>query len=116
MKMLISVQIWLVLVLQVLALHAFASEYDDSPVMKCKVSDTKSSVLLKAPNKQETYMNEGRFKDLDILAFENSAGDTYSVTIKQNKKLVVSATIPFYVDANLQLNHNNNLITVICLR
>jgi hypothetical protein len=105
-----------VLVLQVLALHAFASEYDESPLMKCKVSDAKSSVLLKAPNKQETYMNEGRFKGLDILAFENSAGDNYSVTIKQNENLVVTATIPFYVDANLKLNHKGNLITVICLR
>ena len=111
MKKLVSV-----LVVQLLALQAFASEVNETPAMKCTVSDKNESVLLLPPNQYETYMNEGRFKDLDILAFENSGGDTYSVTIKQKEKLVVSATIPFYVDANLKLNHNDNLITVICLR
>jgi hypothetical protein len=111
MKMLISF-----LVLQVLALNAFASEVPDMPAMKCTVSDKNESVLLLPPTQHETYMNEGRFKDLDIMVFENSGGDTYSVTIKQKEKLLVSATIPFYVDSNLKLNHNDNLITVICVR
>ncbi|MEK6555358.1 MAG: hypothetical protein AABZ31_08970 [Bdellovibrionota bacterium] len=77
-------------------------------------SDKKSSLTLLPPSEQETYMNEGRFKGLGFSTMQNGLGDSYSVNVTKKSKLLVSATIPFYEDADLKFRHNGNYFLVRC--
>lgn len=81
---------------------------------ECMVSYKGNRILMVAPNEQETYMNEAIVDGLFIRAFHNSGGDSYSVGVRKGKKFLVSATLPFYEDANLTLDHKGEILSVIC--
>lgn len=96
-----------ILVLQIAVSSAYAE-------FGCTVSDKKSSMLLLPPSEQETYMNEGRFRDLEFNAMKNGAGDSYSVSVTKDSELLVAATIPFYADADLKFRHKGTYFMVFC--
>jgi hypothetical protein len=81
----------------------------------CDVTSTDGArVMLQPVSAEETYMTEGLFSGLQISAYQNEDGFTYSVQATEQGDLLVSATLPFYPDAKLIFRHQGTLVVVQC--
>ena len=79
----------------------------------CSASES-GTVTQLTSTAEEPYMADGALSGYTISSMHNAGGDTYTVTVTRGSRLVVSTTIPFYEDADLQFSRGTSIITVQC--
>lgn len=81
----------------------------------CAASESGTKVATQLTSTaDEPYMADGALSGFTISSYQNEDGVSYTVTVTKANRLVVSSTIPFYEDANLQFARANRIITVQC--
>lgn len=100
----------------VLAIAQIAHADVTAQQTRCEVKDSKSVVSLVPVSKEESYMQEAKFKGFDITTLDNEDGISYTVSVAKNGKLVVETDVVMYPDTALKFANGKDIIEVSCQR
>lgn len=80
---------------------------------RCFASYQGQQIQLNYPSPDETHMASGSIGGMTIEAYDNETS-SYQIQIMESEELVGSATLPYFIDATMQIGHRGHRLIVQC--